>query len=379
MDELKDTFSEELDAQISRLNNNKKKQSPLDTVINRMDRLMYCMAIIEKAYNDLHTFKESHTFYDIPSVINYDYKLSYYANRFYTPANQIVNIIKENENMKIIQDIPQAKKDNLAILTYKTLLVSARWHIERMINVYELDSPDRAFPKRKPLLEECIFFADRMNATKMGIKFEDGIMPKMIIFAVQPSSGKSFVANVYSLMALCLHNIYYKTSGILRMSNNASNAEGFADQIKDMLEDKKTCEIYPEFKKYFMESKPKILVKSPSGEWKMAGLAPRIRASHFARGRDSAINSIRIFVGLVIDDLSDGFDQMKNDEAHQEMTAKYYVDMKARGEGGTLPVFLLGTMFNEFDIQNSLINKLEINEGLIKDDKFRDVRRAAEC
>lgn len=377
MDELKDNFSEVLDAQIKALNSNKMSKSPLDTLVDRMDRIMYCMAVIEQSFFDLHKFKESHRFFDLKEVINYDYKLSYYANRFYTPANQVIDLIQKNKNMKIIDAIAPEKKVKFAKLAYKTLLVSARWHIERMINVYEADTPieNRAFPKRKPLLEECIFFADRMNATKMGIKFNDGMMPKMIIFAVQPSSGKSFIANVYSLMSLCLHAIYHKTSGILRMSNNSANAEGFADQIKSMIENEKIAEIYPEFTKYFSTGKPKILDKTPSGEWRMAGLDPRIRASHFARGRETAINSIRVFVGLVIDDLSDGFDQMKNDEAHQEMTRKYYVDMESRGEGEDLPVFLLGTMFNEFDIQNSMINKLEVSVGLIKDEKFRNVRR----
>ena len=158
------------------------------------------------------------------------------------------------------------------------------------------------------------------------------------------------------------------------MSNNSSNAEGFADQIKAMIENEKIALIYPEFKHYFSTGKPKILEKSTSGEWKIADLDPRIRASHFARGRDSAINSIRIFVGLVIDDLSDGFDQMSNDEAHQAMTRKYYVDMESRGESDDLPVFILGTMFNEYDIQNTMIKKLEDEEGLRKDKNYRDVR-----
>ena len=66
---------------------------------------------------------------------------------------------------------------------------------------------------------------------------------------------------------------------------------------------------------------------------------------------------------------------MSNDEAHQAMTRKYYVDMESRGESDDLPVFILGTMFNEFDIQNTMISRLEEEEGLFKDEKFRDVRR----
>ena len=377
MQKLVDKHTEVLEKAIKKINGLKKEGSSMQTLESRLDLLSFCMAIIERAENDLIDFKEQNNSFDLQEVINYDYNVSEYAERFYVQASELLkfmNMYKDNSGVRMI---PKSKKSTFLNLTKLMMEISARWHIERIINVYEFDTPieNRAFPKREPLLKECIFFADRMNGRKMGIKFKDGIAPLKIIFAVQPSSGKSFIANVYSLMSLCLHKIYYNTSGILRMSNNSSNAEGFADQIKAMIENEKIAIIYPEFKRYFTESKPKILDKSTSGEWKITGLDPRIRASHFARGRDSAINSIRIFVGLVIDDLSDGFDQMKNDEAHQEMTRKYFIDMESRAEGEDLPVFLLGTMFNEYDISNTMIRKLEDEVGLIKDNKFRDVRR----
>ena len=377
MDLLVDDFSKFLDDKIKKINALSKKGSVIKTIEERVDLLLLSMAKIERSMNNLMVFKESNKLFDLQPVIKYDFELSEYAERFFVQTDKVRDLISNNINHPAVKLIPMKKKELLLQFLKLMMEISARWHIERIINVFEFDTPveNRAFPKRKPLLQECIFFADRMNATKMGIKFNDKIMPRKIIFAVQPSAGKSFVANVYSLMSLCLHHIYYKTSGILRMSNNASNAEGFADQIKAMIENDKIASIYREFKHYFSSGKPKILEKSTSGEWKIADLDPRIRASHFARGRDSAINSIRIFVGLVIDDLSDGFDQMSNDEAHQAMTRKYYVDMESRGESDDLPVFILGTMFNEFDIQNTMISRLEEEEGLFKDEKFRDVRR----
>lgn len=377
MDRLQDNYTSSLNENFKLINHLKKEGSAMETLEKRVDLLSFCMGIIERALDDLLKFKESHIRFNIQEVIEYDYKLSEFADRIYVQANKVREVLVNNIKNDAVQMISMAKKEKFLNLLEKTMYISARWDIERMINVYEFDTPseNKAFPKRKPLLQECIFFANRMNATKMGIKFNDGIMPRKIIFAVQPSAGKSFVANVYSLMSLCLHHIYYKTSGILRMSNNTANAIGFSDQIKAMIENEKITLIYPEFKSYFDNGKPKILEKSTSEEWKIVGLDPRIRASHFARGRDSAINSIRIFVGLIIDDLSDGFDQMNNDEAHQAMTRKYYVDMESRGEAENIPIFILGTMFNEFDIQNTMIRKLEDEEGLIKDPKFRDIRR----
>ena len=377
MDSLIDNFSNTLEEKINQINNLKKEGNAMVTLEKRVDLLSFCMALIERSELEMLNYKEAHTYFSIPEVINIDYKLSDYAERFYSQAVKVSEVMIKNYNNPSVKLISNQKKEVFIKLAKKMMEIAGRWHIERFINVFEYDIPNenRAFPKRKPLLQECIFFADRMNATKLGIEFEDGIMPKTIIFAVEPSGGKSLLANCYSVISLLLHRLYYKTSGILRESNNTTNACGFSDQIKAMIENEKIVSIYPELKKYFSSNKTTILEKSTSEEWKIAGLDPRIRASHFARGRDSAINSIRIFVALLIDDLSDGFDQMNNDEAHQAMTAKYYIDMLSRAEGDDIPKFILGTMFNEYDIQNTLIKELEEQGLLIEDDNFRDVRR----
>lgn len=376
MEILEDNYSDKLDAVIKKINALKTKGGSLSTLQERIGLLSLGMGIIDKSANRLVNFKEIHRLFNITEVVNYDYKLSEYAERFYVQSNYVIEILHKNRDSKIIQEIPNSERAQFYRLTERTLQVSARWHIERMINVFEYDTPfeNKAFPKRKPLLEECIFFADRMNATKMGIKFNDGIMPRVLIFAVQPNAGKSFVANVYSLMSSCLHRLYYNTSGILRMSNNTANAIGFSNQIKAMIENEKIALIYPEFKKYFPSGgKPQILEKATAEEWKIQGMDPKIRATYFARGRDTAINSIRVFVALIIDDLSDGFDQMNNDEAHQAMTTKFEIDMDSRRESEDIPVFICGTMFNEFDVPNQIIKKLEDNGLLFKNKKFRNV------
>lgn len=377
MEILTDKFSDILDKVVKDINGLKKKGTIFETLEERIDDLLFGMATIERAENELLKYKEANPQFKTQPVINYDFKLSEYANKFYMQAKQVIEFTASKQENIAVRLIHRSKKDMLIEYTKLMMYISARWNIERMIDVFEFDTEfeNRAFPKRKPLLEECIFFANRMNATKLGINFEDNIMPRTIIFAVQPNAGKSFVANVYSLLASCLHRIYYNTSGILRMSNNTNNAIGFSNQIKSMIENDKIALIYPEFEKYFPKGgKPQILEKSTAEEWKISGLDPRIRASYFARGRDTAINSIRVFVALIIDDLSDGFDQMNNDEAHQAMTTKFYIDMESRKDNEYIPSFICGTMFNEYDIQNTLISKAENEVGLIQHPKFRNVR-----
>lgn len=369
-------YFDNVDKLIKKINLLNKNKNVLNTLSERIDMLLLCMTLIEKCQNKYLEFKQINKNLNPHDIISIDYEISDYANRLYSASTRVIESFIKYSTSLDKYGISIKKRTDFLSLSKKMLNIAARWDIERCINVYEFDMPNenKAFPKRKPLLKDVIFYANRMNATKLGIKFADGIMPKRIIFAVQPNSGKSFVVNVYSLLTLCMHAIYYNTSGILRLSNNGTNACGFSDQIKSMIENEKIIDIFPEFKKYFTSGKPKILEKSTSEEWKIQDLDPRIRASHFARGRDSAINSVRIFCLLAIDDLSDGFEQINNDEAHKAMTDKFYVDMRNRKEGGDIPDFIVGTMFNEFDIQNTMIRQLEEKGDLITDPKNDNIQ-----
>ena len=365
-----------VDLLIKQINGLNKSKDTLRTLNDRVEMLSLCMTFIIKTQNDFLEYKQYNNSMLPKDLIKIDFDISSYANRLYNASLQVIKMFLKYADRLQKQGITIKKRTDFLTLSKRMLHISARWDIERFINVYEFDMPDtnKAFPKRKPLLKDVIFYANRMSATKLGIHFEDGIMPRRIIFAVQPNSGKSFVVNVYSVIANILHKLYYNTSGILRMSNNGTNACGFSDQIKAMIENPKIYEIYPELEKYFINNKPKILERSTSEEWKLQDLDPKIRASHFARGRDSAINSIRIFVLLAIDDLSDGFEQMNNDEAHKGMTTKYQIDMDSRKESEDIPEFIAGTMFNEFDVPNFLIRQLEDKGLLVYDSSNSNIR-----
>ena len=336
----------------------------------RAEMLLVAMGYISDGFKKFIEFKQFDKKTSKKELIQLDYDISALANRLYKGSKSLIDIFRKKEASA--EAIFSKWFGKFISLTNTMLAISARWDIERFINFYELDTEpqDKAYPKRKPLLETPIFFMNRMNATKLGIHFDDGIMPKRIIFAVQPSSGKSFIVNVYSVISTILHKLYYQTSGILRMSNNTSNAERFSNQILGMIKNPKLAEVYPELQEYYVDRKCLLLEREAVGEWKLVGLDPKIGASYYARGRDSGINSIRIFVALIIDDLSDGVDQMNNDEAHKQMWTKYQIDMESRKEDDSLPELIVGTMFNEFDVQNQIIRGLEERGELVDSEKF---------
>jgi hypothetical protein len=345
---------------------------------NRAELLLVAMGYISDAFNKFIEYKTTNPKFNKLEIIRLDFDISALANRLYRGSRYLLDVYSKKGGT--VERIFSKWYNKFILLTNTMLAIASRWDIERFINFYELDTEpqERAYPKRKPLLETPIFFMNRMNATKMGIHFDDGIMPKRIIFAVQPSSGKSFVVNVYSVISTMLHKIYYQTSGILRMSNNTSNAERFSTQIMNMIRDPKIAEIYPELKEYYPNNKCLIFERETIGEWKLQGLNPKIGASYYARGRESGINSIRIFVALIIDDLSDGVPQMNNDEEHKKMWTQYQIDMESRKEDDALPELIVGTMFNEYDVPNQIIRGLEEHRMLIDDDKYLCTRHTAD-
>ena len=331
------------------------------------------------------TYEEGKNTVDLEGIsilerINYDYKTSEYAEKFYSVACNF----RDNFDKLFFKNgcyvIPAYKKmmDSFKINMKIPEYIAARWHTRRFMEVfdenYDPNKPTR-FPnpkklkvaKRIPLLQEACFFVDRMIATKLGGEFKDGIMPRKVIFSVQPNSGKTFLSNAFCDIGLILHKIYYKSSGIIRINNTAGNAIGCSTLCKNMLSDIKITYIYPELTKYFGEQRGKykctIFKKEASDEWLLQDLDNSIRASMFAVGRETAINGLRNDVALVIDDISDGFDQMNNDQAHIDMVNKYDVDMDSRKEDESVPELIIGTMFNENGLQNTLIKRAEAKYG----------------
>lgn len=330
--------------------------------------------------NYFNIYTENEFNYDLEQIttdelIYYDYKTSEYAEKYCRVGIKFCEIfdnlflVNKNER-KYTTESHKKCIDEFKSYLRIALSISARWHIQRFIEFYEFDKKDlrsKKIPKRLPLLREAMFFADRMIATKMGLKFDDGIQPKRIIFAVQPNSGKSFVANVFCILGIVLHWKYFKSSGVIRITNTDANAMGFSGQIKSMISDYKIASIFPELKKYFRGEYPNIkcniFKKEPLEEWLLNDLNNGVRASLFAVGRGKSINGMRNDVALVIDDISDGFEQMNNDEDHKKMVQKYDVDMDARKEDETIPEFIIGTMFNENDIENTLIDRARAKYG----------------
>lgn len=333
-------------------------------------------SLVERLFSAFMNHKEfNKATLDIKAAVNLDYKISYYAGFFYTHAKDQFNIGAE---FKTKTDKERFEKYRVLLFTCakKLLAIAARWDLEKMIEYYEFEMKpsSRPYEKRRPLLTVAAFYLNRMNAVKMGVDFRDNIKPKRLIFAVEPNGGKSFLGNYYSVVSSVLHWIYYKTSGVLRISNEKDNATGFNVQIRGIHENEKIKEIYPELEKYFVGGKCKIFEKEAIEELKYADLNPRIRASFFALSIYGSFPSKRAFVAIITDDISNGVKEMNNDEIHLEQATIVKADVLARKESEDIPEIYLGTFYNENCIQIQIIDELENAGELFQHYRYPYVR-----
>lgn len=359
------------------LENLKRHFTPTASKWEKMVKLCILgIAYTERAFQALLNYKEfNKANTKIKETVNLDYKISYFANVFYGFCKEMFNVglnfTKPSEKIKFNE-----WKERLFVGSKKLLNIAARWDLEKMIEVYEFDMhpSTRPYEKRRPLLTAGAFFLNRMNAVKMGVQFKDNILPKRIIFAVEPNGGKSFLGNYYSVMSSILHWLYYNTSGVLRISNEKENATGFNVQIRGIHENEKIKGIFPELDKYFTGNKCKIFAREAIEEMKYADLDARIRASFFALSIYGSFPSKRAFVAIITDDISNGVKEMNNDEIHLQQATIIKADVLSRKESEDIPEIFLGTFYNENCIQIQIIDDLERAGLLVPCDKFKYVR-----
>ena len=250
--------------------------------------------------------------------------------------------------------------------------------MERFIQYQELiefsEKERRPYELRMPLLHTACFFLTRANAVKLGIRFDDGIMPQNIIFAVEPNSGKPYLGNVYSVISGIHHLLYEKTSGVLRVTNEEDNANNFNKQIMGMITNPIIVSIFPELKKYFIGDRCRIFKSDKISAPLFEDLPQRITTSYFALTIGGSMPSKRAYVAIILDDISGGIKECKNDDIHKQQAAIVFNDILSRKESQDVPFIGLGTLYNEYCYQLQMIKRLENEDKLIDFPNLKYVR-----
>lgn len=310
---------------------------------------------------------------DKKDLIHFDNAISKMANLLFEKLEGLIKYYLESkQNLGISID----RLGEVVDMRNKMLFISARWNNLRVMDVFDMNRErnKQKVPRRLPLLEEPCFCYDRVLETAMGIMHDDGFNPIRGVICMPPSSGKTFNANTYTNLMLMHFWLKYGESGIIRMTNNAENAKNYGNQCATMIEDNLWQEIFPEIKKYINAKGQMDCFKNRSAEkLLLKDCNSEVSDSIFMFGAEAGINGKRSMLGAVLDDLSNGMDDMDNDELHKKLTDKVMGDVMDRSDDDNSPIIVQGTMYNQYDTQNSFIDMWE-SRGLKKLRGFKFVR-----
>lgn len=336
----------------------------------KIDYFLYLSAYIIKGQQ---MYLDAGRDIDTKDIIFFDNGVSKCALSLYNYIEEFLNVVlaKKSKITVSVEDLSE-----LIDTRNKMLFISARWNTLQVMRVFDLDRDlsKQKVPRRLPLLVEPCFCYDRVLETALGINHQDGFNPNRGVTCLPPSSGKTYVANCYTILMTMHYWLRYGESGLIRMTNNGTNAQNYGDQCAKMIEDKVWIKVFPELRRYINgkgildcwknRSVEKLLLKDCN---------PEVSDSIFMFGVEAGINGKRSMLGAVLDDLSNGVDDMDNDELHKKITDKVMSDVMDRSDDDDSPILVQGTMYNENDTQNSFIDIWD-KRGLKKLPSFNFVK-----
>lgn len=366
-----------IESNLRKINEIARKQEPVKYYNDRLTLLLLTCNAIEEGCALYRQEKIKNPFIEPSELIKCDYLMSQYANRCYVAIKNMAAFYYSNRDTE--EELKVITRDKIELLykyKFSMCYIAARWSVERFIESYDEDKPfaKKKLPRRLPLLKDVFFCFDRLLAVKMGLRFPDGFNIKRLVVCVPPSSGKTFCANVYTILMLAMHQMYFRETGIIRMTNNADNAQSYGSQVDKMMIDPKFLKIFPEFEKYRDgKRQSKMFVYESKEKYLLKDCSPECTDSIFMFGVEASINGKRAMLGSVMDDLSGGFNDMDNDELHKKITDKVMSDVLDRSDDDDSPVVIMGTMYNENDVQNAFIETWSLM-GLVRHLKHPSVQ-----
>ena len=316
-------------------------------------------------------------------IINFDNEIYKIADRVFMSIEETLKLYLKNSSKGNKADIDIEKIANLIENRKNMVCIAARWNTLRVMDVFDLsrERKKQKVPRRLPLLEEPCFCYDRVLETAMGIEHKDGFNPNRGVICMPPSSGKTYAANCYTCLGLMHFWLRFGETGIIRMTNNAGNAQTYGSQCVAMMSSYEWQLIFPEVKKYINGKGVLDIFKNNSAEKVLLkDCNPECNDSIFMFGAEAGINGKRSQLGAIMDDLSNGIDDMDNDELHKKLTDKVMSDVMDRSDDDNAPVIVQGTMYNQYDTQNSFIDNFE-KKGMqqFKGRKFIRVTKSGKC
>lgn len=217
----------------------------------------------------------------------------------------------------------------------------ARYDFECFVDYYEWNSAKKVYAKRREILNP---YVDALNRIAHDDKLE------YIVVSYAPSSGKSYLATLFSAWAygLSINN------SILRLSYSEELVLGFSRTVKGIISSPEFSEVFTNFKLY--NGKPFEVEKE--SDWKIRN-ANVPKSNHIARTRGGATTGERASFAIILDDMTKGAEEANNDSVHKGIYDKWQTEWMNRRDGLHCKFIFIGTQWSPEDILNRIIKDRE--------------------
>lgn len=295
----------------------------------------------------------THTMRKIEEMLEYCYK-------YFSTSNVVEEWCKSSDDNTVQRQSDGSVKqmNHLGylydVLRWEQMAIAGRYFIEYNIQYLERDKTKKAYPSRKRILESAIWWFNQGLLGRFGLKMPTSdqnyqFVPQKIVFSTFPSSGKSYLVNTMNEMYAELAWIIYEKGGFLRVGNEQGNIYAQSAQTKNLIENKRIIDIYPENRELIFKGMYRPFSKSSDEEWIINGVHYTPTSTIF-KTRDSAINSVRCCIAAM-DDPSRGQQEATNTKLHNDIVQLFRGDFSDRFEEQDDQLILLtGTMFNPNDV-----------------------------
>lgn len=219
----------------------------------------------------------------------------------------------------------------------KAFAFAARRDFETFIDYMEWSQPKKVFSNRRNLLYPYVNALGELpfNPDK-----------QYLIVSYAPSSGKSYIATLWSAWAFGLSI----SNSIIRMSYSDELVTGFSRTIKSYLCSPEFSDVFTNFRLY--NGKPFEVERE--SDWKIKN-ANVPKSSHIARTRNGSTTGERATFSIIFDDMTKGAEEANNETIHRQIYDKWLTEWWNRRDGPRCNFVFLGTQWSPEDILNRII------------------------
>lgn len=234
----------------------------------------------------------------------------------------------------------------------KVFAFTGRCSLEHFIDYMQMQSGRRVLDGRRSILKPLLFYLNK-------ITFDERL--KYIIASYPPSAGKSFTLTYFTAW---LYGVD-RNSSIIRMSYSDDLVAGFSRSVRDIIQDPRYSDVFPEYVQY--GGNP--FATKDVYNWKLKDSQDVY--SHMAMSRDGQVTGKRASTAIIFDDMTKGAEEATDSALHKKYYDKWKTEWYNRKNGDDTNFIFAGTMWSPEDILNRVREDREHLSPLKPDKNFK--------